>query len=102
MNSYVAELWTHMIEKEWDFLAPHEPNWRTNWYEVSSELRDRLNRLNDYQSEGLSCTEISGAQALLVRYEADITSTDQGLDTPQASPPPVRRPDGWMDERLGH
>ena len=35
-----GELWTFMEQMEWDYLAPHELDWRANWYEVSLELRD--------------------------------------------------------------
>ena len=46
MNDYDADLWTYMTQMEWDFLFPREPSWRANWYQVSPELKDRLDRLN--------------------------------------------------------
>ena len=73
-----------MGQMQWDFLAPDELDWRANWYEVSHELRDRLNRLNYYQSEGLPWTEVSVAQAWLVQYERERTRL--GLNTPSTSP----------------
>ena len=67
MTPYNVELWTYMTQMEWDFLAPREPNWWANWCGVSPELRDRLCRLNKYQSEGLPVTELRVAQAWLDR-----------------------------------
>ena len=31
MTHYNAHLWTYMTQMEWDFLAPRESNWRSNW-----------------------------------------------------------------------
>ena len=50
---------------------------------MSPELRDVLNRLTKYESEGLSVTGLSVAQAWLDRYEQERTSL--GLDTPPIS-----------------
>ena len=72
MNQYDAELWTYM---EWDFLAPREQKWRANWYEMWPVLRDSLNRLNEYESEGLPVTELSVAQAWLDRAWANESGT---------------------------
>ena len=66
MNNYDNKLWTEMTQMEWDFLAHREPNWRANWYKVTPELRDRLKRFNEYQSEGYPVTELSLINASLV------------------------------------
>ena len=77
MTDTDAELWTFMDQVLW-------LDWRANWYGVSPELRDRLDRLNHYQSEGLPCTEVSVAQAWLGQYEHERTRL--GKNTPPPSP----------------
>ena len=77
-----------MTQMELDFLAPRESSWRANWYDITPELRDRMDRLNKCESEGLTVTELSVAQAWLARYEHERTSL--GLDTPLQSPPGSR------------
>ena len=84
MDNYNRELWTEMTQMEWDFLAPRETNWRANWDEVSSELRDRLRRLIEYNSDGNIYTEGSVAQAWLTRHKSE--QTDLNLDTPPVTP----------------
>ena len=84
MTDTVAELWTITDQMQWDFLAPRELDWWVNWNEVSPELRDRLNRLNHYQPEGLPYTEVSVVQAWLGQYEYE--RTRRGLNTPPLSP----------------
>ena len=84
MTDTDAEFRTFMYQMPLDFLASRDLDWRVNWYEVSPELRDRLERLNYYQSEGLPCTEVSVAQAWLVQYEHERSRL--GLNTPPSSP----------------
>ena len=84
MDNHNRKLRTEMTQMEWNFLAPREPNWRTNWYEVSPELRDRLRRIYEYDSDENIYTEVSVTQAWLARYESE--RTNLGLDTSPVSP----------------
>ena len=81
-----------MTQMEWGFFAAREPNWRAKWYKVSPELREKSDRLNDYQLDEYSVTELSVVYAWLDGYEAERTRL--GLDTPPESPPPLPRSDG--------
>ena len=58
-NNYDNELWTHMTQFEWDVLAPRETNWRADWYQVTPMLRDRLDRLHEYDLEPFPYTDVS-------------------------------------------
>ena len=76
MDDYANDLWTEMTQMEWDSLAPRETNRRANWYDISPELRDRLNRLNEYETDGLPFIELSVTQAWLARYEHERNRLD--------------------------
>ena len=50
MTDTNSELWTFMSQIELEFLALRELDWKANWYEITPELRERIERLNLHQS----------------------------------------------------